>query len=73
MPVVFLKGSPSYYAGCGFSAGADLRFRRPSLRIPPAAFQAIRLPAHEPWMTGTLVYSAPFWDLDAVGLWDPDA
>jgi putative acetyltransferase len=29
------------------------------------------LPVHEPWMTGTLVYSEIFWRLDAVGLRDP--
>jgi len=57
----------------GFSAGAEQGFRKPSLRIPDAAFQALPLPAHEPWMTGTLVYSETFWRLDAVGLRDADA
>ncbi|HET7305799.1 MAG TPA: hypothetical protein VFJ12_14755 [Segeticoccus sp.] len=32
------------------------------------AFQVRRLPAHEPWMTGTLVYPDVFWELDCVGL-----
>lgn len=45
----------------------------PSLRMPDAAFQVARLPAYEPWMTGTLVYSETFWALDCVGLRDPDA
>jgi putative acetyltransferase len=31
------------------------------------------LSTYEPWMTGTLVYSATFWDHDCVGLRDPDA
>lgn len=72
VPVVFLEGSPGYYPRFGFAPGAGQGFRKPSLRIPDAAFQALRLPAYEPWMTGTLVYSAPFWEHDAVGLRDPE-
>src|SRR5215207_9427240 len=68
VPVVFLEGSPEYYSRFGFTAGAEQGFRKPSLRIPDAAFQAIRLPASQPWMTGTLVYSEIFWRHDAVGL-----
>ncbi len=63
---------PGYYARLGFTAGAGQGFRKPSLRIPDPAFQAIRLPAYEPWMTGTLVYSEPFWRWDAVGLRESD-
>ncbi|GGT00169.1 N-acetyltransferase [Streptomyces chromofuscus] len=73
VPLVFLEGDPGYYSRFGFAAGGDLGFRKPSLRIPDGAFQAIRLPAYEPWMTGTLVYAEPFWRHDAVGLRDPDA
>lgn len=73
VPLVFLEGDPAYYSRFGFVAGADLGFRKPSLRIPDAAFQVFKLPAYEPWMTGTLVYSEPFWRHDAVGLRDPDA
>ncbi len=73
VPVVFLEGDPGYYSRLGFAGGAEQGFRKPSLRIPDAAFQAVRLPAHEPWMTGTLVYSETFWRLDAVGLRDADA
>lgn len=69
-PLVFLEGSPTYYARFGFEAAGPLGFRRPSLRIPELAFQALRLPTYEPWMTGTLVYSRVFWDLDCVGLRD---
>lgn len=72
VPLVFLEGPPSYYGRFAFSAGGAQGFRRPSLRIPDAAFQALRLPAYEPWMTGTLVYSETFWQHDAVGLRDPD-
>jgi putative acetyltransferase len=72
VPLVFLEGSPRYYPRLGFRPGGDLGFRKPSLRIPDAAFQALTLPAYEPWMTGTLVYSATFWRCDAVGL-RPDA
>jgi putative acetyltransferase len=68
VPVVFLEGSPRYYPRLGFTPGGELGFRKPSLRIPDEAFQAIRLSAYEPWMTGTLVYSSTFWDHDCVGL-----
>jgi putative acetyltransferase len=71
VPVVFLEGDPRYYARLGFRAGGSQGFRTPSLRIPDAAFQALPLPAHEPWMTGTLVYAEAFWRHDAVGLRDP--
>ena len=47
---------------------AELGFVAPSLRIPPAAFMALRMPSHEPWMTGTLVYPDAMWLSDAVGL-----
>lgn len=73
VPVVFLEGDPGYYCRFGFTPGADHGFRKPSLRIPDGAFQALRLPEHEPWMTGTLVYAEPFWRHDAVGLRDPGA
>jgi putative acetyltransferase len=70
VPVVFLEGDPGYYHRFGFRAGAELGFRKPSLRIPDAGFQALLMPSHEPWMTGTLVYSPVFWEHDAVGLRD---
>ncbi|WP_326580001.1 N-acetyltransferase [Actinacidiphila glaucinigra] len=73
VPVVFVEGDPAYYARLGFLPGGDHGFRKPSLRIPDAAFRAMALPAYEPWMTGTLVYAEPFWRHDAVGLRDPAA
>jgi putative acetyltransferase len=73
VPAVFLEGSPDYYPRFGFQPGAELGFRKPSLRIPDAAFQVRLLAAYEPWMTGTLVYSEVFWRHDSVGLRDPDA
>src|SRR6266568_3157592 len=68
VPLVFLEGSPEYYSRFGFVAAGALGFRKPSLRIPDAGFQVKVLPSYEPWMTGTLVYSQPFWDHDLVGL-----
>lgn len=68
VPLVFLEGDPGYYVRLGFVPGADLGFRKPSLRIPDGAFQVVTLPAYEEWMTGTLVYAEPFWRHDAVGL-----
>ncbi len=70
-PVVFLEGPPGFYGRFGFEPAEPIGFRRPSLRIPEPAFQVLRLPSWEPWMTGTLVYSRVFWDLDCVGLRDP--
>jgi putative acetyltransferase len=70
VPAVFLEGHPGFYARFGFEAAAACGFRKPSLRIPDAAFQVLRLPSYEPWMTGTLVYSEPFWRNDVVGLRD---
>lgn len=70
VPLVFLEGDPAYYARLGFSPGGELGFRRPSLRIPDAAFHVMRLPAYQAWMTGTLVYAHAFWDTDSVGLRD---
>jgi len=72
-PLVFLEGNPAFYSRVGFKAGADLGFRKPSLRIPEAAFQVYPLAAYEDWMTGTLVYSPVFWEHDSVGLRDPEA
>jgi putative acetyltransferase len=67
-PLLFLEGSPHYYGERGFREGAALGFRKPSLRIPDAAFQVAPLSSYAPWMTGTLVYSEPFWANDCVGL-----
>lgn len=68
VPLVFLEGDPGYYSRFGFEPAGDVGFRKPSLRIPDGAFQVIRLPGYEPWMTGTLVYAEPFWRHDSVGL-----
>jgi putative acetyltransferase len=65
---VFLEGDPNYYVRAGFEPAVPHGFRKPSLRIPDAAFQVYRLSAYEPWMTGTLVYPQVFWDHDCVGL-----
>jgi putative acetyltransferase len=70
VPAVFLEGDPGFYSRLGFVAAGDRGFRKPSLRIPDAGFQVITLPAHEPWMTGTLVYPEAFWRHDLVGLRD---
>jgi putative acetyltransferase len=68
VPLVFLEGEPGYYGRLGFDPATEQGFRKPSLRIPDAAFQVARLEAYEPWMTGTLVYADPFWECDAVGV-----
>ncbi|GAA3604967.1 hypothetical protein GCM10022223_20840 [Kineosporia mesophila] len=71
VPLLFLEGDPAFYRRAGFVAGGPLGFRKPSLRIPDAAFQVVKLPAHEDWMSGTLVYAREFWDNDCVGLREP--
>lgn len=68
VPAVFLEGDPAYYARRGFVAARELGFDRPSSRIPWAAFQVAPLAAHEPWMTGRLVYPEAHWRADTVGL-----
>jgi putative acetyltransferase len=68
-PLVFLEGSPTLYLRFGFEPGGDLGFRKPSLRIPDAAFQVVKQPTYDSsWMTGTLVYADAFWRHDCVGL-----
>ena len=70
-PALFLEGSPDYYGARGFRRGSAAGFERPSVRIPDPAFQVVTFGAHEPWMTGRLVYGDAFWALDCVGLRDP--
>lgn len=70
VPAIFVEGDPGFYRRLGFDPAGPLGFRKPSLRIPDAAFQVKTLEAHERWMTGTLVYPEAFWRHDAVGLRD---
>jgi putative acetyltransferase len=46
VPLVFLEGAPAYYHRFGFAPGGDLGFRKPSLRIPDAAYLAINDSIH---------------------------
>lgn len=70
-PAVFLEGDWHYYGPRGYVPAAEHGFARPSARVPGPAFQVTLLPAHEPWMTGRLVYPEAFWSTDTVGLRDP--
>lgn len=67
-PAVFLEGNPVYYGRFGFLAAGPLGFRKPSLRIPDAAFQVRPQPTGDPALSGTLVYADPWWLTDSVGL-----
>lgn len=67
-PAVVLEGDPAYYGRLGFEAAGDRGLLAPSSAIPSAAFQWIRLTAHEPWMRGRFVYPDAFWADDSVGL-----
>lgn len=71
-PVLFLEGSPDFYATRGFSRAMKLGFSAPSDRIPEPAFQVALLPAYADWMTGRLVYPDVWWQHDAAGLRDPE-
>ena len=68
VPAVFLEGDPAYYVRLGWRPAAELGVTPPSARIPKTAFQAVPLPAWEPWMRGALVYADTFWAFDCVGL-----
>jgi rhodanese-related sulfurtransferase len=68
--LVFLEGSPRYYGRFGFQNAEALGFRRPSLRIPPWAFQVALLDGPQAAVGGTVLYPQPFWDHDAVGFRD---
>ncbi len=70
-PAVFLEGDPGYYGRLGFDRAGDHGFEAPSRRTPEPAFQVALLPAHEPWMTGRVVYRDVWWEHDAAGLRDP--
>lgn len=65
---VVLEGDPAYYGPLGFEPAEPWGLLRPSSRIPRAAFQWVRFPAHRPWARGRVVYPDVFWRLDAVGL-----
>ncbi|MEP6851372.1 MAG: N-acetyltransferase [bacterium] len=67
-PLLFLEGSPDYYARQGFRTAGPMGFTAPSVRIPAPAFQAVLLPGYDPSMSGALVYPDVFWELDCVGL-----
>ena len=70
-PLVFLEGDPGFYGSRGRERASAHGLERPSARIPDAACQVVLLDAHEPWMTGRLVYPDVWWRLDLVGLRDP--
>jgi putative acetyltransferase len=72
VPLVFVEGSPAFYGKRGFARASAHGFRAPSLRMPDPGFQVAVLSSHEPWMTGTFVYSEAFWAQDCVGLRDPE-
>jgi putative acetyltransferase len=72
LPVLFVEGDPHFYQKHGFVPGKSLGFRKPSIRIPDAAFQCMPLDRFSSVLSGTLIYAEPFWDHDCVGLREPD-
>jgi putative acetyltransferase len=60
-PLVVLEGSPAYYGRLGFEHAAryGIEIRLPSW-APPEAAQVMRLAAHDPSITGRLVYPPAF-------------
>ncbi len=67
-PIMVLEGSPKFYGARGFEPSKPNGIRSPSLRIPEAALQMIKLPTYTSDMTGTLAYRELWWELDCVGL-----
>lgn len=70
--LVFLEGSPSYYPRVGFIPAITAGFKKPSDRIPDAAFQVASLNDRATSLTGRLIYPDPFWRTDSVGLREDD-
>ncbi len=70
-PAVFLEGDPRYYGARGFARASDHGCEAASRRTPDAACQVALLDAHEPWMTGRLIYRDVWWEHDCAGLRDP--
>ncbi len=58
-PVVVLEGVPSYYPRFGFVPAHTLRLA-PPFPLPAAVWQAYRLPAYRPQVSGTVRYPAAF-------------
>lgn len=70
-PFVVLEGDPGYYGHHGWQPASVYGVEAPSHRVPGPALQLVPLAAHEPWMTGRVVYRDVWWEHDAVGLRDP--
>jgi putative acetyltransferase len=70
-PLLFLEGSPRFYGSRGFEPAGAHGFSPASARTPAPAFQVVRLPGHEDWMAGQVVYHDLWWRRDCVGLRDP--
>ena len=71
-PALFLEGSPSYYGARGFERADRHGFLPAALvRTPAAGFQVVVFGAHEPWMSGQLIYPSVWWEYGAAGLRDP--
>ena len=58
-PLVALLGDPGYYRRFGFRPASDIGVRSPE-RAWGDLFQARTLTAHDPGLTGTFAYAAPF-------------
>jgi putative acetyltransferase len=72
VPALFLEGSPFYYGARGFARADRLGFLPAALeRTPRPGFQVVVFDAHEPWMTGQLIYPDIWWRYGAAGLRDP--
>ncbi|MEM9582145.1 MAG: N-acetyltransferase [Pseudomonadota bacterium] len=67
-PILILEGNPAFYGPRGFEKAKDYGICSPSLRIPEAALQMVRLPSYKAGTTGTLVYREIWWELDSVDI-----
>jgi putative acetyltransferase len=70
-PLLFVEGSPDYYGARGFERARDHGFLPATVRTPDAAFRVVRLPGHQDWMSGQVIYRDVWWRHDSAGLRDP--
>ena len=67
-PYLVLEGNPALYRRFGFVAASRYDLLAPSERIPPPAFQAVRLATGDLPVGGRVLYSDPFWQVVTPGL-----
>ncbi len=65
--VVVLEGDPRLYRRFGFEPATPFGIKRPSEKIPDAAWQAHRLAGYHAGLRGQVSYPSAFWETGSVG------